>query len=133
METIELLARQFPGAAMISVKDAARATGLAAGSIYSGESEGKPIIPSVLVGARRLIRLVDLAVFIDSRAGGMVKKDAEPEQQPQQPAAAPLRRRRGRPSNAERAARAVAIAGRGSHDTGETEIISGSPPPRDRP
>ena len=50
----------------MSIKDAAAACGLSRSGIYKAINEGR--LKSVMVGARRLVRLRDLQAFIDGGA-----------------------------------------------------------------
>ncbi len=66
MSTLDLLVRQFPGAAAIPLRQAGPCIGLDWRTLANREAQGRPILPSVKVGGRRMVKLLDIAAYIDS-------------------------------------------------------------------
>ncbi|MCC6143214.1 MAG: hypothetical protein IT368_05355 [Candidatus Hydrogenedentes bacterium] len=66
MSTLDLLVRQFPGAAAIPLRQAGPCIGLDWRTLANREAQGRPILPSIKVGGRRMVKLLDLAAYIDS-------------------------------------------------------------------
>lgn len=66
MSTLDLLVRQFPGAAAIPLRQAGPCIGLDWRTLANREAQGRPILRSIKVGGRRMVKLLDLAAYIDS-------------------------------------------------------------------
>lgn len=81
MSTLDLLVRQFPGAAAIPLRQAGPCLGLDWRTLANREAQGRPILPSVKVGGRRMVKLLDLAAYIDSLGAPAA---TPPAQEPQE-------------------------------------------------
>jgi hypothetical protein len=90
MSTLDLLVRQFPGAVAVPLRQAGPCIGLDWRTLANREAQGRPILPSIKVGGRRMVKLLDLAAYIDSLG---TPADPPPAQAPQ------IKRRPGRPRN----------------------------------
>ncbi len=80
MSTLDLLVRQFPGAAAIPLRQAGPCIGLDWRTLANREAQGRPILPSIKVGGRRMVKLLDLAAYIDSLGAPAA---TPPSQEPQ--------------------------------------------------
>lgn len=90
MTPAQLITSQFPHVALIPMTKAGRAIGLAEQTCYNLRLRGQFPLPVRKVGSKVMVAVCDLITYVE---GG-------------QPAAAPIieqpKRRRGRPTNAER-------------------------------
>ena len=72
--TLDLLLAKFGGQLLISFAAAAKIIGMPEQTARNKLSRGQFPIPTILVGARRLVDIRDLADYIDSLAGRQTPK-----------------------------------------------------------
>lgn len=85
--TLLILAARFPGRILITFSESANAISMAVQTARNLDAAGKFPIPTHKVGGRRMVRIDDLAAYLDKSAP---------------PAGIKKKRRRGRPSNVEK-------------------------------
>lgn len=85
MSTLDLLVRQFPGAAAIPLRQAGPCIGLDGRTLANREAQGRPILPSIKVGGRRMVKLLDLAAYIDSLGTPVATPPAQATQEKRGP------------------------------------------------
>ncbi|MDA8190228.1 hypothetical protein [Acidiferrobacter thiooxydans] len=67
---LSVIQAAFPGKVFLSVDDAARALSRAVGAIRNDISDGSFPIKTVKIGARRLIPILELALYMDQLVEG---------------------------------------------------------------
>ena len=91
-QTLQLLLAQFNNAHIVTIKQAGAAIGLQQQTTYNQIHTRRFPIPLVDGGGKRMVRVIDIAAFIDGLP----------------PSQKPFKVRRGRPTHKERAAREAA-------------------------
>lgn len=93
-QTLQLLLAQFNNAHVVTIKQAGAAIGLQQQTTYNQVHARRFPIPLVDGGGKRMVRVIDIAAFIDGLT----------------PCQKPIKAKRGRPTRKKQAARLRAMA-----------------------
>lgn len=104
--TLAVLLQSFPGVIMADFDQVGQAINASKSACYLRASRGVDFPPVTKLGSRSLVKLTDLADWIDEQQSAPAEESAEEKGQ----AGQALKKRRGPPTKRERAARAAAAS-----------------------
>lgn len=108
--TLDLLLRQFGGAHLVTIRQSGLVIGLQPQTSYNLVSRGKFPLPLVDTGGKRMVRVVDIAKYIDSLADPIFIPPAVSQAPaPLIVVTSPPKKKPGRPTKVEQAIRLSGI------------------------